>query len=187
MLKNNCNNCALRLFNDKCYNISGNGAWINNAFIIISNIDNNAYKHKDIDFSKQIEIMNSIAISSTGGEKVTDVAYLTPLIKCREVNYIADSNTINCCIKNLGIEFKTYNPKYILVTGSAVERFLNTNIHDNLNKIFVTKNNRYYFVNYSPFIKEYDTIKFELFKKYLIKFINVIKTNNMNEYEILRI
>lgn len=180
----NCTSCALRLFNDKGYNLHGEGCNYLGNFLIISNLDNNAYKNKSIEFSEQMRIINDICISSTGGCKITELCYLTPLIKCREIGCGADETAIKNCIKNLAEEFKQYRPQRVMITGNAVSRFLVCEIKENLDTIWVSKNNIQYFVNYSPLVKYYDTDKFEIFKQHLIKWIYSIKTNDFSQYEI---
>lgn len=178
----NCKTCAIRLFNEKCYNIEGVGNPLHGNMIIISNIDDKAYKTNDLSFSEQINIMKDV-IPSTGGDELLDLCYITPLIKCRESNCEADEHSITCCIKNLAKEFIKYRPNNVLVTGSAVSRFLICSIHEYLNNYFVSKNNIRYFVNYSPLIKFNDEHKFETFKNHLEKWIVAVKYNYFNNYE----
>lgn len=178
----NCKTCAIRLFNEKCYNIDGVGNPLYGNMIIISNVDNKAYKTNDLSFSEQISIMQDV-ISSTGGQELLDLCYITPLIKCRESNCEADDHSLKCCIKNLAKEVIKYKPGNVLVTGSAVNRFLNCSIHEYLDKYIVSFNNIKYFVNYSPLIKFNDDSKFEIFKSHLEKWIIGIKYNCFDNYE----
>lgn len=186
MVDNPCNECAIRLFNEKCYNIKGTGNPLLGNMIIISNIDNDSYKSNDLSFSEQVRLMNSL-ISSTGGCNLTEIAFVTPLIKCRESNCQADDNSIKCCLKNLANEFRQYKPQNVLVTGSAVNRFLDCSIHEYLDKVIISKNNIKYFVNYSPLIKYNDVNKFEIFKQHLEKWYNAINYNYFYNYEVVKL
>lgn len=182
MENNYCENCAIRLFNEKCYNIKGVGNHLLGNMIIISNIDYKAYKTNDLNFSEQLKILQSV-YSSTGGDNLLDLCYVTPLIKCRESNCEADDNSIKCCIQNLANEFRTLRPKNVLVTGSAVRRFLDCSINEYLNSCIISKSNIRYFVNYSPLIKFNNDNKFDIFKSHFEKWIKAINFNYFNNYE----
>ena len=62
-----CDNCALRLFNDKCHCLEGVGNPNYGTLIVVPNVDYNAYKNKGMTFSKYVEIINDILSPSTGG------------------------------------------------------------------------------------------------------------------------
>lgn len=181
-MTDNCKTCAIRLFNEKCYNIAGIGNPFSGNMIIISNIDDKAYKTNDLSFSEQINIMKNV-IPSTGVVDILELCYITPLIKCRESNCEADEHSLQCCIKNLANEFIKNKPNNVLVTGSAVNRFLNCSIHEYIDKYIVSKNNIKYFVNYSPLIKFNNNNKFEIFKHYFEQWIVAVKYNYFNNYE----
>lgn len=179
-----CNDCPLRLYNDKCYNIKGIGTIAYSNLILISNVDKLAYKAKDLSFSKQIEVLNELCVPSTG-ELVTDFSYITPLIKCKETsNLIVNDDIINRCKLHLVNEINYLKPKRILLLGSAVKRMLHCSIEEALNKIIVY-NGIAYNVNYSPLIELFDANKFELFKEHFIKWVYSCKTNNYFGYEII--
>ena len=182
----NCKTCAIRLFNEKCYNINGVGNPFLGNMIIISNVDNKAYKTNDLSFSEQIRIMEEV-ILPTGGDKLLELCYITPLIKCRESNCEADDHSLQCCIKNLAQEVIKYKPVNVLVTGSAVNRFLNCSIHEYLDKFIVSKNNIRYFVNYSPLIKFNNDNKFEIFKRHFEEWITAVKYKYYNNYEEVKL
>ena len=62
---NVCEQCPLRLFNDKGHNVSGIGnIWSGNA-LVLPNVDIPAYKKQDMSFSSQVAIINTIL--PTGG------------------------------------------------------------------------------------------------------------------------
>ena len=77
---NYCEDCVIRLFNTKHYNLQGIGNPYFGNCIIVPNVDYNAYKKGGMKFSKQVEIIKSI-ISSTGE---LDDLYVLPLIRCNE-------------------------------------------------------------------------------------------------------
>jgi hypothetical protein len=72
-------------------------------------------------------------------------------------------------------DIKKYDFKRIMLCGDAARRFLNIDdIASYLNTvIFDNKNLRAYFVNYNPLVKYKDADKFELFKKYLQKYMTL--------------
>ena len=43
-----CDNCALRLFNDKCHCLEGVGNPLYGKIIVVPNVDYDAYKNKGI-------------------------------------------------------------------------------------------------------------------------------------------
>ena len=65
MVKSVCDNCALRLYNTKSYNIQGIGNPFYGNCIVVPNVDYVAYKKGDMGFSTQVDVIKSI-ISSTG-------------------------------------------------------------------------------------------------------------------------
>lgn len=82
---------------------------------------------------------------------------------------------------------KKYQFKNIMLLGSAGRRFLNCNISDYFDTIFISVNNRRYWVNYSPLINYTDSDKYEIFKSNLIRWYNSIKNNDFTNYKILNI
>ena len=179
-----CDGCAIRLFNTKHYNLQGIGnPWSGNC-IVIPTVDYDAYISGNLAYSKQVEIIQQV-LSSTG--EVTETLYLVPLIRCNtNIGCEIDDNAYNRCIRYFAKDVKTYNIKHILLLGDAGRRFLNCEITSRLNTLIVSKNARYYNVNYSPLIKYKDSDKFEVFKDYLIKWYNNARTNfEYNDYELL--
>ena len=174
----------MRLFNTKHYNLQGIGNPYFGNCIVVPNVDYNAYKKGDMGFSKQVEIIKSL-ISSTGE---LDDLYVLPLIRCNE--YLAcelDTNSYLKCIGYFIEDMKKYQFKNIMLLGSAGRRFLNCNISDYFDTIFVSINNRQYSVNYSPLITYTDSDKYEIFRSNLIRWYNSIKTNDFSQYKILNI
>lgn len=181
---NYCEDCVIRLFNIKHYNLQGIGNPYFGNCIVVPNVDYNAYKKGGMEFSKQVEIIKSI-ISSTGE---LDDLYVLPLIRCNEyVSCELNEDSYLKCIGYLIEDMKKYQFKNIMLLGSAGRRFLNCNISDYFDTIFVSINNRRYWVNYSPLINYTDSDKYEIFKSNLIRWYNSIKNNDFTNYKILNI
>lgn len=181
---NYCEDCVIRLFNTKHYNLQGIGNPYFGNCIIVPNVDYNAYKKGGMEFSKQVEIIKSL-ISSTGE---LDDLYVLPLIRCNEyVSCELNEYSYLKCIGYLIEDMKKYQFKNIMLLGSAGRRFLNCNISDYFDTIFVSVNNRRYWVNYSPLINYTDFDKYETFKSNLIRWYNSIKNNDFSNYKILNI
>ena len=181
---NYCEDCVIRLFNTKHYNLQGIGNPYFGNCIIVPNVDYNAYKKGGMEFSKQVEIIKSL-ISSTGE---LDDLYVLPLIRCNEyISCELNEDSYLKCIGYLVEDMKKYQFKNIMLLGSAGRRFLNCNISDYFDTIFVSVNNRRYWVNYSPLINYTDSDKYETFKSNLIRWYNSIKNNDFTNYKILNI
>lgn len=181
---NYCEDCVIRLFNNKHYNLQGIGNPYFGNCIIVPNVDYNAYKKGGMEFSKQVEIIKSL-ISSTGE---LDDLYVLPLIRCNEyISCELNEDSYLKCIGYLVEDMKKYQFKNIMLLGSAGRRFLNCNISDYFDTIFVSVNNRRYWVNYSPLINYTDSDKYEIFKSNLIRWYNSIKNNDFSNYKILNI
>ncbi len=181
---NYCEDCVIRLFNTKYYNLQGIGNPYFGNCIIVPNVDYNAYKKGGMEFSKQVEIIKSI-ISSTGE---LDDLYVLPLIRCNEyLSCELNEDSYLKCIGYLIEDMKKYQFKNIMLLGSAGRRFLNCNISDYFDTIFVSINNRRYWVNYSPLINYTDSNKYEIFKSNLIRWYNSIKNNDFSNYKIFNI
>ena len=181
---NYCEDCVIRLFNNKHYNLQGIGNPYFGNCIIVPNVDYNAYKKGGMEFSKQVEIIKSL-ISSTGE---LDDLYILPLIRCNEyISCELNEDSYLKCIGYLVEDMKKYQFKNIMLLGSAGRRFLNCNISDYFDTIFISVNNRRYWVNYSPLINYTDSDKYEIFKSNLIRWYNSIKNNDFTNYKILNI
>lgn len=181
---NYCEDCVIRLFNTKHYNLQGIGNPYFGNCIIVPNVDYNAYKKGGMEFSKQVEIIKSL-ISSTGE---LDDLYVLPLIRCNEyISCELNEDSYLKCIGYLVEDMKKYQFKNIMLLGSAGRRFLNCNISDYFDTIFVSVNNRRYWVNYSPLINYTDSDKYEIFKSNFIRWYNSIKNNDFTNYKILNI
>lgn len=181
---NYCEDCVIRLFNNKHYNLQGIGNPYFGNCIIVPNVDYSAYKKGGMEFSKQVEIIKSL-ISSTGE---LDDLYVLPLIRCNE--YISCELNEDSYLKCIGYfveDMKKYQFKNIMLLGSAGRRFLNCNISDYFDTIFISVNNRRYWVNYSPLINYTDSDKYEIFKSNLIRWYNSIKNNDFTNYKFLNI
>lgn len=181
---NYCEDCVIRLFNNKHYNLQGIGNPYFGNCIIVPNVDYNAYKKGGMEFSKQVEIIKSL-ISSTGE---LDDLYVLPLIRCNEyISCELNEDSYLKCIGYLVEDMKKYQFKNIMLLGSAGRRFLNCNISDYFDTIFISVNNRRYWVNYSPLINYTDSNKYEIFKSNLIRWYNSIKNNDFTNYKFLNI
>lgn len=181
---NYCKDCVIRLFNNKHYNLQGIGNPYFGNCIIVPNVDYNAYKKGGMEFSKQVEIIKSL-ISSTGE---LDDLYVLPLIRCNEyISCELNEDSYLKCIGYLVEDMKKYQFKNIMLLGSAGRRFLNCNISDYFDTIFISVNNRRYWVNYSPLINYTDSDKYKIFKSNLIRWYNSIKNNDFTNYKILNI
>lgn len=181
---NYCEDCVIRLFNNKHYNLQGIGNPYFGNCIIVPNVDYNAYKKGGMEFSKQVEIIKSL-ISSTGE---LDDLYVLPLIRCNEyISCELNEDSYLKCIGYLIEDMKKYQFKNIMLLGSAGRRFLNCNISDYFDTIFISVNNRRYWVNYSPLINYTDSDKYEIFKSNLIRWYNSIKNNDFTNYKFLNI
>lgn len=181
---NYCEDCVIRLFNNKHYNLQGIGNPYFGNCIIVPNVDYNAYKKGGMEFSKQVEIIKSL-ISSTGE---LDDLYVLPLIRCNEyISCELNEDSYLKCIGYLVEDMKKYQFKNIMLLGSAGRRFLNCNISDYFDTIFISINNRRYWVNYSPLINYTDSDKYEIFKSNLIRWYNSIKNNDFTNYKFLNI
>lgn len=181
---NICEECPVRLFNTKNYNIQGVGNPFYGKCIVVPNVDYKAYKLGSMSFSNQVEIIND-TISSTGGFNQT---YIVPLLRCNEhIACDVDDATYTRCLNYFANDIRKYNFRHILLLGDAARRFLNCDITNNLNNLCISQNNRIYAVNYSPFIKYVDDNKFDVFKQQLIKWCTSIDNNDFTQYNILRI
>lgn len=172
-----CNDCPLRLFNDKHYNLQGVGNPYYGRVIIVPNVDYNAYLKGSMDFSSQVEIVREILHSSTGE---CDDVYIAPMIRCNEqISCELTDDIYSNCLKLFALDVKKYNYRNIMLLGTAAKRFMNVNIKDYLDIVCISKNNRYYNVNYSPLVKYTNEELFETFKHYLIKWINCVRAKEL--------
>lgn len=185
MVKSVCDNCALRLYNTKSYNIQGIGNPFYGNCIVVPNVDYKAYKGKSMDFSTQVEVIRNILIPFTGGEESN--FYIVPLIRCNEqISCEVDNITYNKCLYWFANDIRKYDFKNILLLGTAARRFLNCNITEYLDTIMVSPNGRKYFVNYSPLIKYSDDKLFETFKEKLIHWYKCV-SNGIFNYNFITI
>lgn len=179
-----CDDCPMRLFNTKHYNLRGVGNPYFGKCIVIPNVDYDAYKKGDIGFSKQVEIIKSI-ISFTG--ELDDI-YVVPFIRCNEtISCELNDDIYNRCLTNFANDIRKYQFNDIMLLGEAGRRFLSCDINSYLDTILVSKNNRRYVVNYSPLIKYTDENKFEVFKSHLLKWYNAVTKRYYEGYEVKRI
>ena len=59
---NVCDQCPLRLFNNRGHNINGIGNIWSGSALVLPNVDIPAYKKQDMSFSSQVGIINTIYI-----------------------------------------------------------------------------------------------------------------------------
>lgn len=167
---NVCDECAMRLFNIKQYNLKGVGNPSFGRCIVIPNVDYIAYKNRSVTFSEQVKVIEDILHSSTGEVDILNSLYIVPLIRCCEkLGCELTDDIYNRCITYFAQDVKKYNFHNILLLGDAGRKFLNCDIKNNLDTLVISKNRRLYNVNYSPLIKYVDEDKFEVFKTYLIR------------------
>ena len=178
-----CEQCPLRLFNDRGHNINGIGnIWSGNA-LVLPNVDKPAYKKQDMSFSSQVEIINTIL--PTGGQEQN--LYTVPLIRCNEKFDIEiTSNILRRCLTYFEEDINGHQIKNIMLCGDAARRMLNINdLNSYLDTVICdSKTKRRYFVNYSPLVKYTNDKHFEVFKSHLIKYYNSV-TSKMYDYEIM--
>lgn len=179
-----CEDCPMRLFNVKNYNLEGYGCPYLGVCIVIPNVDYQAYKKGNIGFSKQVEIIKEILASSTGELEL----FILPLIRCNETISCALTDDIYYrCITHFAKDMYKYNFRHIMLLGDAGRKFLNADITENLNNICISANKRYYAVNYSPLVKYTDNAKFEVFKTNLKRWYESVKSNSFTSYNFIRI
>lgn len=175
-----CDECPMRLFNKKHYNIKGIGNAFSGNLIVLPNVDYSAYKKGTLDFSKQVEFIKSLL----GEESDIEQFYVVPLLRCNEtISCEPNDDIYRRCLHFLVEDIKVYDFKNILLLGNAARRFFNISISDNIDNVFISKNNRRYNVNYSPFVVANDDKLSDTFKQGFIKWINAIMYNDFNEYK----
>ena len=185
---NICEDCPIRLFNSKHYNLQGIGNPYFGNCIVVPNVDYNAYKKGSMGFSSQVDIIKEVLHLSTGDGDNLDNLYIVPFIRCNEsISCDLDDNSYIRCLQHFANDVRKYDFKNILLLGDAGRRFLNCDIFDNLNNIILSSNNRFYNVNYSPLIKYVDENKFDTFKIYLRKWYYSCLNKNFNDYNLIRL
>lgn len=186
-----CEDCPMRLFNTKHYNLHGVGNPYFGNCIVVPNVDYNAYKEGDMGFSKQVEIIKGILHPSTGeGDNVDnlDDVFIVPLIRCNEnISCELDDYSYNRCLHHFANDMRKYKFNRILLLGDAGRRFLNCDITEQLDTLMVSSNYKFYNVNYSPLIKYKDNEKFFIFESYLIKWYNWCKSKVSVYNKIIKI
>ena len=186
-----CEECPIRLFNNKHYNLHGIGNPYFGNCIVVPNVDYSAYKKGSMGFSKQVEIIKEVLHLSTGEQDNLDNLddiYIVPLIRCNEtISCELDDNSYNRCLTHFANDMRKYQFKRILLLGDAGRRFLNCDITENLNTLMVSPNNKFYNINYSPLIKYKDNEKFFIFETYLIKWYNWCKSQISTYDKIIKL
>lgn len=175
-----CEECPIRLFNNRHYNLHGVGNPYFGNCIVVPNVDYSAYKKGSMGFSEQVKIIKEVLHLSTGErdnlDNLDDI-YIVPLIRCNEtISCELDDNSYNRCLTHFANDMRKYQFKRILLLGDAGRRFLQIDIKNNLENVIISPNNRFYNVNYSPLIKYIDKEKFDVFKSYLRKWYYSCKT-----------
>lgn len=181
---NHCINCPLRMF-DKHYNHKGVGNPTYGNFIVIPNVDYDAYK-KGMTYSKYVQIVQEVLSPFTGG---LEDYYIVPLIRCRLVKECpVNDAVISHCINYTHRDIFKYNAVKIMLLGDAAKYFMNVDsISEITNKIYLLRDNvsiRGYSASYSPFVKYTDDNKYKEFCNHLIRWYNANKENNYNGYKI---
>ncbi len=183
-----CDNCAIRLFNIKNYNLHGIGNPYSGNCIVISNVDYNAYKKGSMGFSSQVEVIKEVLHLSTGEHDNLYNLYIVPLIRCNEtISCELDDNSYNRCLQYFINDIRKYQFKNIMLLGDAGRRFLHCDIKENIDNLFISPNNRRYTINYSPLTKYTNNELFEIFKSKLIKWYISIINQDYSQYKIYNI
>lgn len=188
---NICEDCPMRLFNTKNYNLHGVGNPYFGNCIVVPNVDYSAYKKGSMGFSEQVKIIKEVLHPSTGErdnlDNLDDI-YIVPLIRCNEtISCELDDNSYNRCLTHFANDMRKYQFKRILLLGDAGRRFLNCDITENLNTLMVSANNKFYNINYSPLIKYKNNEKFFIFETYLIRWYNWCKFQVSTYDKVIRI
>lgn len=186
-----CEECPIRLFNSKHYNLHGVGNPYFGNCIVVPNVDYSAYKKGSMGFSEQVKIIKEVLHLSTGErdnlDNLDDI-YIVPLIRCNEtISCELDDNSYNRCLQHFANDMRKYQFKRILLLGDAGRRFLNCDITENLNTLMVSSNNKFYNINYSPLIKYKNNKKFAIFETYLIRWYNWCKSQVSVYDKIIRV
>lgn len=165
-----CEDCPIRLFNNKHYNLHGVGNPYFGNCIVVPNVDYNAYKKGSMGFSEQVKIIKEVLHLSTGEcDSLTDL-YIVPLIRCNEtIACELDDESYAKCLTYFIEDIRKYNFRNIILLGDAARRFLQCDITSNLETVFISPKRRFYNVNFSPLIKFIDEKKFDMFQSYLRK------------------
>lgn len=167
-MDNPCIDCAMRLFNKQHYNLNGVGNPFMGKVIIIPNVDYSAAKKSSMMFSEQVAIIKH-AISSTGE---LENVFILPLIRCKEYKkYPINTDIIERCTQYLKQDILKYDWHNIMLCGITSTMLLKTPLKENIDKVYISKNNRRYFFNYNPFIKYNNKELFEVFKEKLCNFV----------------
>ena len=133
-----CDECAMRLFNTKQYNLQGVGNPSFERCIVIPNVDYIAYKNRSVTFSEQVKVIEDILHSSTGEVDILNSLYIVPLIRCCEkLGCELTDDIYNRCITYFAQDVKKYNFHNVLLLGDAGRKFLNCDIKDNLNTLII--------------------------------------------------
>lgn len=180
-----CQNCPCRLYNTKGYNLNGVGSPYYGNLIVIPNVDYQAYKESNMNFSTQVEIINDVLHSSTG--ELEHKIFITPLIRCNEyISCDVNDDIINRCINYTNRDISMYGFTRILLLGSAVDRLLHKTIKHNLDVYFCRKN-FVIEVNYSPLVKYTNDDLYVTFKDKLCSWyneaVNKVYTNKRRCYD----
>lgn len=163
-----CEDCVMRLFNTKNYNLHGIGNPYFGKCIIVPNVDYNAYKKGDMGFSSQVGIIEDVLLST--GE--VNNLYFLPLIRCSDkLGCEITDDVYNRCITYFAEDIKRFNFTDIMLLGDAGRRFLHCDIKSNIDKVFISRNKRRYSLNYSPLTKYVNEDLFDTFKQILLKWV----------------
>lgn len=176
-MEKNCDKCALRLFNDKGYNISGQGNPNYGNLIVLPYIDKDAYRNQNISYANMVKDMQEIIKEETS-EDLLDWCYVTSLVKCKETRRCEITDIIlRNCFENLIEEFRLYDFKQVLLLGvDTPSKFNELNLYNfSIHRAYINTTNVNFSWNYSPGVKYYNADKFEIFKAALIKWFYQIK------------
>ena len=183
-----CEDCPIRLFNNKHYNLHGVGNPYFGNCIVVPNVDYSAYKKGSMGFSEQVKIIKEVLNLATGEQDNLYDIYIVPLIRCNEsISCELDDASYYRCLRYFVEDVRKYQFKRILLLGDAGRKFLNCDITENLDTLMVSTNKRFYNINYSPLIKYKDNDKFFMFETYLIRWYNWCKSQISTYDKVIRI
>uniref|UniRef100_A0AAU8MM64 Uncharacterized protein n=1 Tax=Geladintestivirus 2 TaxID=3233134 RepID=A0AAU8MM64_9CAUD len=181
---NLCDNCPVRLFNTKHYNLKPIGNPYHNKAIVVPNVGYEGYKRGSIEFDEQVKLILN-HISFTG--ELHDV-YIVPFIRCNTtISCEINDNIIANCSKYFIAEVNKFKFTDIMFLGDSVRMFCNCNITEYLDTIMVSRKGIRLAVNYSPLIKFVDKDKFSVFKDKLNKWYNAVNNKYFDNYNILKL
>ena len=178
MVTNVCKSCPLRLYNTKRHNFPGVGDIYSNVCILVPSVDYDAYKLKDFEKSRYVEVIKSI-ISPTGDLDW----YIAPFVRCHNSTNFVSLDIIQRCYQH----FRRIESNFtdIMLCGDAAN-YLNFKLKDMIGTAIRLKSGARLYFNYSPLVKFTDSDKFKVFEENLIKFKNAVTYKDGSQFKWIR-